>query len=76
MSLQCQYVVGLHRDGNSIKNRYHQNIACPLGNFLELFNEVFLKNNFSLKKIFHEKHQNLLLLYNTNENLYKVYISL
>ena len=31
MSLQCQYVVDLHRDENPVKNRCRHNIACPLG---------------------------------------------
>ena len=31
MSLQYQYVVGLHRDENPTKNHCRPNIACPLG---------------------------------------------
>ena len=30
MSLQCQYVVGLHRDENPTKYRCRHNIAFPL----------------------------------------------
>ena len=31
MSLQCQYVVGLHRDENPTKKRCRHNISCQLG---------------------------------------------
>ena len=31
MSLQSQYIIGLHRDENPTKNRSRHNIACLLG---------------------------------------------
>ena len=31
MSLRSQYVIGLYRDVNPIKNRCRPKIACPLG---------------------------------------------
>ena len=31
MSLQSQYVIGLHRDENPTKSRCCHNIVCPLG---------------------------------------------
>ena len=31
MSLQCQYVIGLHRDENPTKSRSYHDIACTLG---------------------------------------------
>ena len=35
MSLQCQCVIGLHRDEYATKNRCRYNVACPLGHVNE-----------------------------------------
>ena len=37
VSLQCQYVIGLHHGENPIKIRCHHNIACPLGRGSKIF---------------------------------------
>ena len=39
ISFQCQYVIGLHRDENPIKNRCRHNIEGPLGCMIRLFAE-------------------------------------
>ena len=38
MSVQCKYIIGLHRDKNPIIIGCHHNIACPLGCCPEIMN--------------------------------------
>ena len=46
MSIQSQYLIGLHRDENPTKNRCRHNIACPLGNEFAENTEIPEKLNF------------------------------